>query len=201
MIEIEKKFALTPLQKEALLYGARPLGQKVVEDDYFDTDDYSLTKHDFWFRKRDGAYELKVPLQSGSGSYGATNRYHELTDLADIARELKASTDNFEEALSLVGIKRFMTCFTDRTSYEKDGFHIDIDAASYRDTDFTHAVAEIELLIEDEAGADAADDKIMEFAKQFNLTTDQVVLGKVAAYLQAERPDHYEALIAAGVLK
>lgn len=201
MIEIEKKFALSDVQRKNLLNDARPLGRKVVEDDYFDTDDYRLTGHDLWLRKRDGAYELKVPLADGSGSYGGTNRYHELTEVTDIARELDVNSIDFEQALSLAGITRFMTCYTDRTSYEKEGFHIDLDAASYRDTDFTHAVAEIELLIDDETKVDEADARIVAFAERFQLATDEVILGKVAAYLQHEKPAHYEALVAAGVLK
>lgn len=201
MIEIEKKFILTDAQRKDLLSGARELGQKIVEDDYFDTDDYSLGRNDFWFRRRDGAYELKAPLKSGSGSYLATNRYHEITDIDEIAQELGLGSDNFEAALAGAGIKRFVTCFSDRSSYEKQGFHIDIDAATYRDTDLTYAVAEIELLVNDESEADAADQHIIEFAKSFNLTTDQVVMGKIAAYLQAESPEHYAALVEAGVLK
>ncbi len=201
MIEIEKKFLLTDAQREALLSGAQELGRKLIEDDYFDTDDYSLTRNDLWFRRRDGAYELKAPLLSGSGSYFATNRYNEITDIHEIASRLGLSGDNFEASLAGAGIKRFVTCFSDRTSYEKQGFHIDVDAATYRDTDFTYAVAEIELLVKDESEADDADRRIIEFAKGFNLTTDQVVMGKIAAYLQAEKPDYYTALVEAGVLK
>lgn len=202
MIEIEKKFLLTKQQQERLLSDAAELGEKKVVDSYLDTDDYQLTTADFWFRERNGTYELKAPLRTGSGSYEATNRYHEITDLHEIAAKLQLEPGvDFETALSRAGIKRFMTCYTDRRSYEKQGFHIDIDAATYQDSAFRYAIAEIELLIENEAEADEADRRIVEFAKGFDLTVDEVVLGKVAAYLKAEKPDHYDALVAAGVLK
>ncbi len=202
MIEIEKKFLLTDAQQQALLDGSRELGQKTVEDSYLDTDDYQLTTQDYWFRLRDGAYELKAPLRSISELNSATNRYHELTTVEEICQELDLnSTGDFNSTLSIAGIKRFMTCLTNRTSYEKQGFHIDIDTATYLDSHFEYAVAEIELLVNDESEADEAERRIIEFAKKFDLTTDRVVLGKVAAYLKAESTGHYDALVKAGVLK
>ncbi len=202
MIEIEKKFLLSEHQQNDLLEGARELGVKLVEDSYLDTETFSLTTNDLWFRDRDGAYELKAPLLSGSGSYTATNRYNEITDTQEIARVLGLDTDlDFETSLSRAGIKKFMTVYTSRNSYEKQGFHIDIDSARYLDSSFEYAVAEIELLVTSESEADEAESQIIEFAKKFELITDQVVLGKVAAYLKAEKPAHYEALVNAGVLK
>ena len=200
MIEIEKKFLLTPAQQERLLSGAEELGSKRVEDSYFDTADYRLTLGDYWLRLRDGAYELKAPLKTGSGA-STTNRYNEITDIDEITRELGLPEDiDFDLALAQAGITRFITCHTDRISYEKQGFHIDLDAVSYLDTDYKYAVAEIELLIDSESEADAADQKIIEFAQGFDLSVDKVVLGKVLAYLQVEKPAHYNALAAARVI-
>lgn len=94
-----------------------------------------------------------------------------------------------------------MTCFTNRTSYEKQGFHIDIDSASYLDSTFKYSIAEIELLVADEKDADIAEQKVIEFANECRLTTDQIILGKIVAYLQAEKPDHYNALLDANIIK
>lgn len=202
MIEVEKKFLLTEKQQSDLLADAKELGLKLVEDSYLDTDTFALTKNDLWFRIRDGEYELKAPLTSGSGSYAATNRYNEITDINEIAKVLGLDEHlDFETALSDAGIKTFMTVLTSRKSYEKQGFHIDLDSATYPGSTFEHTVAEIELLVSSESEADEADRRIIEFAKTFDLTTDQVVLGKVASYLKAERPEHYSALVDAGVLK
>lgn len=202
MIEIEKKFLLSDTQQQALLKDAHALGEKSVEDSYFDTDDFYLTRQDYWLRERNGAYELKAPLKSSSGSPTATNRYHELTSLEEICQELALNlTTDFEAALSTAGIKRFITAYTSRTSYEKQGFHIDIDAVAYRNSDFVYALAEIELLVNNESDADDAERRIIAFAQDFNLTTDRVILGKVVAYLESENPSHFQALIDAGVLK
>lgn len=201
MIEIEKKFLLTSKQQHDLLDGATELSEKLVTDSYLDTSDYRLTMNDLWFRERDGTYELKMPLTSGSGT--ATNRYHELTDVTDIARELGigGETDDLTKSLREAGIVPFMTCFTQRKSYEKQGFHIDVDTVTYQNSSFAYAIAEIELLVESEAEADNAEARIIEFAKQFDLVIDQIVLGKVAAFLKFENPVHYETLVSAGILK
>lgn len=203
MIEIEKKFILTEKQQNDLLDGAQELELKLVEDYYLDTDTFSLTTSDLWLRERDGMHELKVPLKSGSDIYtAATNRYNEITDTEEIAKVLDFNAElDFETSLSHAGIKKFMTILTSRKSYEKQGFHIDVDSATYPGSTFEYAVAEIELLINSESEADEADCRIVEFAKKFNLVTDQVILGKVVSYLKAEKVDHYEALVNAGVLR
>lgn len=200
MIEIEKKFLLTDAQSKALLADARELGEKSVTDSYLDTADYSLTTNNLWFRERNGSFELKAPLQTQGASSTATNRYHELTELDSIRQALKLKADDtFTAALANSSIGRFMTCFTHRKSYAKQGFQIDVDAVTYQDSQFQYAIAEIELIVDSEAQADEAEYRIIEFAKQFDLTTDQVILGKVAAYLKMERIDHYDMLVEAGI--
>ena len=200
MIEIEKKFILTSEQRRALLKNATPIGSKTIVDTYYDNDTYDLTTKNLWFRSRDGSYELKAPLSFDNSSQVLTNQFHELTDQADIAAKLELSpTHNFDAALALKGITAFMTVTTERTSYRKDGFNIDIDTATYDGSKFEHAVSEIELMIESETDAERASDKIIAFAKQFDLITDQLILGKVAAYLRVEKPKHFQALTDAGI--
>ena len=201
MIEIEKKFLLSSTQRQALLNNAHELSKTTFKDSYFDTDNYRLTINNLWFRKRGDTYELKAPLKSTSTAQSATNRFHEITDTHHIRQKLELTKKgDLESELARNGILRFMTCITNRKSYEKQGFRIDIDSATYLDSNFTYAIAEIELLLEDESGADDAERRIIAFAKSFNLTTDQLILGKVAAYLKAERPHHFQALVDAGVL-
>jgi uncharacterized protein YjbK len=201
-IEIEKKFLLTPDQQATLLKDATDLGHKRVEDIYFDTKDYSLSLRDLWLRRRDGVYELKAPASVGSGSLAGTNRYHELTDDSEIAKALGIEiSDCLERSLTDFDIHPFVTCYTDRASYEKQGFHIDIDQATYRDSSFSYSVAEIELLVETEGEANEADDRIMAFAADHNLTSDTVIHGKIGAFLEAERPKHFKTLMDAGILK
>jgi len=191
MIEIEKKFLLTSDQQQDLLNGAK--------DSYFDTDDYQLTAKNFWFRERDGAYELKAPLQS-TNQTSATNRYDEITDIEGISQKLNLPLgDDFPAIIAAAGIKKFVTCYTVRNSYEKAGFHIDVDKATYLGSSFEYAIAEIELLIDNESQADDAEARIIAFAQHFNLTTDQKIIGKIGAYLKVERPEHYRSLVDSGV--
>ncbi len=201
-VEVEKKFILTPEQKEVLLDGAEKLGGTTIEDTYFDTEDYQLTLNDMWFRRREDEYELKAPIAAGSGSHEGTNRYHEITSLDQISELLRLEQGiDFEVALSKAGIHRFVTCYTNRTSYLKDGFKIDIDKATFANSQFSHAVAEVELLVDDESKVGKADRGIIEFARQHGLTVDQAVMGKIVAYLQAERPKHFKKLVDARVVK
>jgi adenylate cyclase class IV len=201
-IEIEKKFLLTPDQEAALLTDAEELGQKVVEDIYFDTKTYDLTTHNQWLRKRDGAFELKTSLKTNTNSQSGAVYFRELTIPEEIADELGLSGGAaLERELERGNIQPFMTVITNRTSYQKQGFHIDIDTATYGDSSFTYAVAEIELLIDNEADANTAEQHIITFAKKFNLTTDKIILGKVAAYLKTEDPTHYKVLERTGIFK
>jgi adenylate cyclase class IV len=201
-VEVEKKFLLDDVQKQRLLEGAEPTGSKVITDSYLDSADYQLTKADYWLRVRDGAFELKAPFVSGSGSYEGTNRYRELTDTEDILTELKLPTEaGIESALATAGITAFCICQTERQSYQKEGFTIDIDSATYPGSDFTYAVAEIELLVDDESQADAVEERILAFANKHDLSMSGIVLGKIAAFLQVEALDHYRQLVEVGVLK
>ena len=62
MIEIEKKFILTPEQEQALIKGADFIEEKEFTDIYYDDKILSLTTKDIWLRERAGKFELKVPL-------------------------------------------------------------------------------------------------------------------------------------------
>ena len=203
MIEIEKKFLLTPTEEARLLDGAEFIKEKTITDSYYDTDTYSLTLADRWLRRRDGVFELKEPLATGSGSYAGTNMYHEFDteqEIRDIL-ELPSDTGDLAADLESSGHFVFLQPTSQRRSYQKDGFHFDIDTVTYADSDFTYAIAEIELLIDKESDAPAATERIMNYAKSYNLPTDVVVHGKVVAYLQHADPAHYEALRKANVLK
>ena len=52
MIEIEKKFALNNEDEERLTKDAQFLNEYIFTDIYYDTDDFSLTSKDKWFRNK-----------------------------------------------------------------------------------------------------------------------------------------------------
>jgi predicted adenylyl cyclase CyaB len=194
MIEVEKKFRLDEKQESILLEDAKLVGSKTNEDVYFDTDDFYLTKQDNWLRLRNGAFELKKRLHKLGHKLGTT-AYDEITDEQKIRDFLRLQTfGSLINDLRDAGYKPFATIKKQRKSYTRGNFHIDLDVC-----DFGYELAEIELLVETEAEREMAQKKINEFALKIGL--DQTpVRGKVIEYLLRFRPQHYQALVKAGVI-
>lgn len=148
MIEIEKKFVFTKKQEGKLLEGATHIETKQVHDSYYDNASFRLSTQDYWLRERNGLFELEVPPSSKRQGQTSTNRYRELTEATEIAKELQLDTQvDLVTALKQAGITPFVSIHTQRNSYAKQGFHLDIDTATYNNSDFTYAVSEIELLV------------------------------------------------------
>src|SRR5260221_52798 len=100
MVEVEKKFVITPEQEEALIEDAEFVGEKIFTDTYFDYSDHRLTTSDLWLRKRGEQFELKVPLNE-SMIARVSDQYHELEDEKEIASFLKLPyRGDFEKLLS-----------------------------------------------------------------------------------------------------
>lgn len=202
-IEIEKKFLLSEQDEQRLLAGAELVAEKSIDDAYYDTADYSLTLRDHWLRQRGERFELKVPLIAGENAAAAVaNQYYELETDNEIreAIDLPLSDASLAVDLATHGYTPFISAHTQRRSYKKDGFTIDVDRVTYDNSDFTYAISEIELLVDDEADAPGAVEKIVAYAKERGLRTDQAVIGKVGAYLELERPEHYQKFVEGGVL-
>jgi len=200
MIEVEKKFLLSSDEEARLTQGAQLIGEKVIDDSYYDNSDYDITLANMWLRQRDNEFELKVPLRVSNDR--TVDQFREITDQLQIAITLGLPVDepNFARVLQKADYAPFMNLHTTRRTYRKDGFTIDLDTVTYQDSDFRYAIAEIEKLVEDEADMPAAVNDIIAFALEHGLTTDQFILGKVGAFLQSEKPSHYEALVAVGIL-
>lgn len=200
MIEVEKKFLLTPEQESRLIEGAELIGEKTIVDIYYDTADYDVTLANMWLRQRGEEFELKVPLRVSDDR--TVDQYRELTDRTEICQALGLPADGtaIADVLKNAQHEPFMSPHTTRRTYRKNGFTIDLDTVTYEGSDFRYTIAEIEKLVEDEADVPAAVEQIIAFARQYDLTTDQFILGKVGAFLKSERPDHYQALVAVGIL-
>jgi adenylate cyclase class IV len=196
MIEVEKNFDLRPGDKERLIRGAEFVRRKTFTDVYYDRPDWFLTRRDFWLRARDGRFELKVPLWSGGIGDRKTDQYRELESEEEIARELNLGLKTgLENALAEAGYLPFATITTVRETYHKGDFHLDFD-----EMDFGFKTFEAELMIENEAGLPAAEARILEFAREHGITGTEA-RGKVIEYIFRNRPEHYAALVAAGVVK
>lgn len=203
MIEVEKKFLLSEQDEQHLLAGAELIAEKSIVDAYYDDPVHSLTLRDHWLRRRGDRFELKVPLVAGDNAPTAmANQYYELETDDEIraAIELSTNGESLADDLARNGLASFITARTMRRSYVKDGFTIDVDRVTFDDTDFAYAISEIELLVEDKADAPAAVERIVAFAQYHGLRTDQAVIGKVGAYLEKVRPEHYQKLVEGGIL-
>ena len=197
MIEVEKKFILDKESEKRLLDGAEFLVEKVFTDIYYDTENFDLTKDDKWLRQRAGKWELKICLDKNLER--KVDIYDEIEDENEIRKILNIpASENMEKDLGKLGYVKFCVCKTTRKKYKSGAFGIDIDYVAYGD--FNYELAEIELMVEDERETQYALKKIVELAEFVGLKTGYV-RGKVAIYLIEKKPEHFQALVKAGVLR
>ena len=196
MIEIEKKFIINEVTKARLLERAEFLSEKTIYDEYFDTEDFSLTKKDWWLRSRNGQFELKIADHEGINRL--VDSYKEIEDETEIKKILNFPVErNLKELLSEQKYFVFCAFTTIRKKYQKEGFGLDLDIATA--PNFSFEVAEIELMVNDQSEAKDAIDKILDFADHMGLEKKRVQ-GKVSAFLKLLKPNHFKALVDAGVL-
>lgn len=196
MIEVEKKFDVRPGVKERLISGAQLVGCKIITDIYYDTPDYQLTRRDQWLRQRNGHWELKLPLNRERIGDRVTDQYRELDRADEIAQALGLSTKaKLAEALAQTGRVPFCTVVTTREKYKHGDFTLDFD-----ETDFGFAALEIEMLVPHPRDVPSASQRIVDFAKARGVTT-ALDRGKIIEYLFRQSPQHYAALVAAGVVR
>lgn len=198
MIEVEKKFKLTKEQEKKLLEGAEFVGEKTFTDIYYDNAQFSLSTQDMWLREREGNFELKIPMHQDRDK--SVDQYDEIVG-ENAIREIFAIFPHgtFQEDLATLGHQPYCKCVTKRKKYHKEGFVLDLDEVEFSGTDLKYAIAEIELLVKDKEDAAVAVEKVIDFALKHDLKVEPL-LGKVGTYLKEKKPQHYEALIASGVL-
>lgn len=196
MIEVEKKFILTPEQEKTLIDGAEFLGEKTFTDAYYDDRNFSLTKKDIWLRSRNGKFELKIPMNL-SLEERATDQYKELENSYEILQYFNAATaKSLEDFLVSRQYKSFCNIITTRRKYKKDVFGIDLDIMN-----FGYTLAEIEYIIDNESKIQEATKAIIAFAEKNNIISNNVIRGKVIEYLRKNNPKHFQALIDAKIIK
>ena len=195
MIEVEKKFILTPEQEKTLVEGAEFSGEKQFTDIYYDDADFSLTTKDIWLRERGGKFELKLPMNE-SLENRVSDQYRELDVEDDILAHFGARGISVKDFLIEKSYKPFCEITTTRRKYKKEGFGIDLDVM-----DFSYIVSEIEYMTDDESKIKEATQSIITFAKQFGIDINAVVRGKVAEFLRIKNPAHFQALIDAKVIR
>jgi predicted adenylyl cyclase CyaB len=191
MIEVEKKFVLNGAAKDRLTQGAAFVGEKTFTDVYYDTPDYRLGVKDWWLRRRDNAWELKVSLDTDRNR--AADQYHEIVDEDGIKKALEISPSGaLADLLADTGYAPFAELRTTRRKYTAEDFTIDLDEVTSSDG-FTDRLGEIEIMVEKEDDIPVAIERIIAFAKRRGVETPREH-GKVLQYLKEKKPDHYGAL-------
>jgi hypothetical protein len=124
-VEVERKFACPPEVEARVARAAARCERRRLLDVYYDAPPaYPLSAADTWLRRRNGAWELKVPAASGGG---VVDRYREVEEPGAIAAALGlrlplpagagAGADALEHALAAAGYAPFARIHTDRRSY------------------------------------------------------------------------------------
>lgn len=196
MIEVEKKFLPSEEVVQRLTQGAEFLGEKVLTDIYYDGNNYSLTTQDIWLRRRNGTFELKLPLQEANKTTRTLDKYEELDTEEAIREALDIPVKgSLAEDLEAAGFESFCTIVTTRQEYRIGEFIIDLNHM-----DFGYSIGEIEMLVSTQGEMEAAEGKILAFARKHGIDTSAPVRGKVIEWLFRNNPKHYKALIDAGVV-
>ena len=207
-IEVERKFQ-PPSDAEALRKSVEAAGGEVVgevrfTDTYFDTSACALTRRDIWLRRRDEAWELKLPVEGDARrSGGERTVFREIEGAAPVNDALRTllpadqAGAALEETLRLADAKPFAEFATTRAKYKLGGCALDADVAS-----FGHAVLEIEVLVSDEAEVPAAEAEIERVATLVGAQPLEKALGgKLETYIRRHAPDVLAALVEEGILQ
>ena len=157
MIEVEKKFSLTPDQTKRIEESAEFIKESTNTDIYYDTPDYRLLKKDRWLRNRNGQFETKI-----SPSWNKKiNVYEEIADPEEILKRLDIPklTEDFEENLKLNGFEVLVQLVTKRRKFKIKDFIIDMD-----EVDYGYTICEIEKIVENESEIEKATEEIFQLA-------------------------------------
>ncbi|XP_076868439.1 thiamine-triphosphatase [Brachyhypopomus gauderio] len=226
-VEVERKFVCDPdIQGKLKKLGAVCIGQYQFKDQYFDTQDFTLTLRDFWLRKREDNWELKCPAFSHTKpeqrAEALCTNYREVTNLLQIRSEVMGITENCrgtgEDVLDSSQMKQLnsdskeetwlndlkLRCFaeftTTRCSYvlgdEGEESRVRVDLDQ---ADFGYCVGEIEVLVSEGGNMQSALQRIEMTAEKLGLDGEKVQ-GKMHVFLQRYRPDHFAQLVRAHVL-
>ncbi len=200
MFEVEQSLTLTPSEQARLLEGAQFINEKTMVDVYWDTPDFRLTTKDIWLRSRDGKFELKRPPIAHTVDR-TVDQYEELENESDVRQILQLESQGaMIDELRTHGFQPFCTCTTIRKTYHKQEFTIVIDRVTYADISFVYNTCEVELMVADASQMKEASERIKAFVRAHDIEV-RYENGKVVVYLERHRPDHYEALVDAHVIK
>lgn len=179
-VEVEHKFLVVPhTQAKLVSLGAVREGCASFKDIYYDTRDHTITFRDFWLRQRDGAWQLKCPVQEHS-SKPLTDQYIELETEKDILDQLLTSgslsfddqCDNIslDQLVSdgvLISIAEFIT--TRETWLLKEDGSTENVSVVLDTTNFDYDIGEVELMVGSATLVAEAEKRVRELAEKIGV--------------------------------
>ncbi|MCP4523186.1 MAG: CYTH domain-containing protein [Candidatus Gracilibacteria bacterium] len=156
--EIEKKYELTASDYAIIQDKCEFIEKQELKDYYLDTAEFTLAKHDYFLRLRNGKYELKILTVTGE-----VHESEEYEDEDIINEKLSEFDITIDDTTGVT----FVDTNREKYHYNLNGieFHIDIDRYQY-DSRY-----EIEIIITDGSDFDG-EAKIEGLRKLLGLTAD-----------------------------
>jgi adenylate cyclase class IV len=228
-LEVEQKFQITDstnLESKLKELGFSSKGSAMIVDWYFDNDKNYLTTRDCWLRYREKGKAGQWELKKGRGDQGTTV-YEELEgeqaylaaasileeaalESTEIAkRDQETTLDGFQvpeiPLPKSYGLHPFCRLETKRSSWYTEasdspyaGLSVDLDS-----TNTGHTVGEVEIVCDEaevEIGKKRVQTLIMELTGNDGSDSSTTAVGKLEHFLLNNRPEHYAACVASGVI-
>lgn len=221
-IEVERKFILTDAVKEQLLRqkpSYAPISSLSFRDDYYDAD---LALRDIWLRKRNDAWQVKLPVFSPPSSDEESRTltrsqtsgaavYSEVSGTRAVEEALTstlAATLSEENGNGYIATNTFdlnaVSCYaslrTLRTEFlvKWHGRCVNVtldEVTAPEHADFTCSVGELELMVEHEQDIDAAAKALSQLALHLNVDPVLETDGKLITFLRVYRPTLLKQLV------
>lgn len=205
-MEVECRFLLNAESEARLLAGAKLIETSRFVVEFLDTPEWKLAYANRWLKRKNGKYELKLPLKNRDAdkSPHLATIFHEETDKRVILTQLNLpEEEDFEAALTRANIRPFASIQTVRTSYQKGQFRLDLDQAQFpllkTGETIHYAVAEVEITGVAESEAIQAKEEIIHFAEQHTLEVSDT-RGKLMEYVFRNYPDVYLEFVKRGII-
>lgn len=195
VIEVERRFSLIPFVKERLLRtaGSSEIHVNDIHDKYYGE---KLALADQWLRRRNGEWELKVPVNFGRTQGSAT--YRELSG-GHLWKELGIAPLDDDSPMD-ASLACFAELHTVRTSFvlpfQGSNVNVTLDECSSPDG-FQCSVGELEILVDTEDQIGAATQVIDNLFSHLAVNHLQDNEGKLVQFIRQYRPKLYERLVEA----
>lgn len=190
-IEVERKFQVSDEVLERIQKFSDKSVTKIIDDCYFCK---HLALNDRWLRKRNDIWELKLPLKNVISSSTQTTVYYELVG-KDVWHEL----GDLDQS-TMVPYAKFITKRKEM-SCDWNGYNVQIviDSCDSRDG-FCLNIGEVEIVVNDDGRVKHAESILDQVFKELGLETEEVVEGKVKAYLRQKDIVFHDELLKRGLV-